>query len=564
VSPARPPLLTVIDDGGISFRYRRSAALWPEAESPGYYLLKMSSLLCQGDLWAHLVATVGERLMVVVSADDLRREDAQIAQALSWEKCAEDTLTVLHDDPICRQLCQAASVVVTFGSEGALWVRGGSGGARLLFSPGEQEGDHARTINGTVYGFGTCVITGIAHELVTQHARAESSPSGLFADPVALERGIATGLRARRLLLELGHGRVGGDKPGFPVKAIADALTKPGGGYIATDVPPSARRSSDGSWTILRQAEIHGSPDTPLIDLACLTARFGPSAVSNVPALRLGSVLTVDRGEIESLRTLEMLIRAYEAQAVQKKPLSLGIFGPPGAGKSFAVKAMAKAVLGDRAPFLEFNLSQFNGPDDLIGAFHRVRDAVLQGTTPVAFWDEFDSQRYKWLQYLLAPMQDGAFQEGQITHPIGKCVFVFAGGTSHTFARFGPVLPENPTADQQAAYQREEHEFTLAKGPDFLSRLHGHLDVLEPNQRKPLTGTTSRDRHRPPGDGEAPPDITWPIRRAPPARHRGGRAARADAGTRRVQESPRHRRAGGSNPRAAPEEREGPARPPGR
>ena len=56
-----------------------------------------------------------------------------------------------------------------------------------------------------------------------------------------------------------------------------------------------------------------------------------------------------------------------------------------------------------------------------------VRDEVLRGNTPVVFWDEFDSREYHWLQYLLAPMQDGKFQDGQINHPIGKSVFIFAG-----------------------------------------------------------------------------------------------------------------------------------------
>ncbi len=103
---------------------------------------------------------------------------------------------------------------------------------------------------------------------------------------------------------------------------------------------------------------------------------------------------------------------------------------------------------------MEFNLSQFKDSADLIGAFHQVRDRVLQGFVPVVFWDEFDSGNYKWLQYLLAPMQDGKFQEGQITHPIGKCVFIFAGATSATFDSFGP----KPGNDD------DEKHFRLARG----------------------------------------------------------------------------------------------------
>jgi hypothetical protein len=41
-----------------------------------------------------------------------------------------------------------------------------------------------------------------------------------------------------------------------------------------------------------------------------------------------------------------------------------------------------------------------------------------------------------WLRYFLAPIQDGTFQEGQITHPLGRAIFVFARGTSITMEAF--------------------------------------------------------------------------------------------------------------------------------
>jgi hypothetical protein len=314
----------------------------------------------------------------------------------------------------------------------------------------------------------------------------------------AIRDGAAAGLTARRQLLELGHGAVGSTNPGVPLDALGSTLADRPGGFVSVAVPADVvQRPAGHQWTVLAQAELaEGQDASPLTGLAQLAARYGQTALSHVPALKLGKLFTVDRSEIERLRTVDGLIRTYEDAKMQERPLSIGVFGPPGSGKSFGVKALAKATLGEKVPFLEFNLSQFKNPEELTGAFHRVRDEVLKGTTPVAFWDEFDSQHYKWLQYLLAPMQDGAFQEGQITHPIGKCVFIFAGGTSSTLDAFG--VPEPASSAPKEEVERYD-EYKLLKGPDFVSRLHGFLNVLEPN---------------PPLEGATADDITWPIRRA--------------------------------------------------
>jgi hypothetical protein len=69
-------------------------------------------------------------------------------------------------------------------------------------------------------------------------------------------------------------------------------------------------------------------------------------------------------------------------------------------------------------------------------------------------------------------MQDGKFQEGPLTHTLGKCVFIFAGGTAWRFEAFGAFEDDD----------RLKH-FALAKGPDFTSRLDGYYNVLGPNQR---------------------------------------------------------------------------------
>jgi hypothetical protein len=74
------------------------------------------------------------------------------------------------------------------------------------------------------------------------------------------------------------------------------------------------------------------------------------------------------------------------------------------------------------------------------------------------------------------PMQDGAFLHGQITHPLGAAIFVFAGGTSHKLELFGGHLSPD--------------EFRKVKGPDFISRLKGYINIMGPN---PVQGDQSGD-----------------------------------------------------------------------
>lgn len=248
----------------------------------------------------------------------------------------------------------------------------------------------------------------------------------------------------------------------------------------------------------LQQIAQQQSVERPFFDEAMAIAIRGPKALTNTPIATFGKYKTVDRLDIESLRSIRQLIRDYDKERVQPRPLNIAVFGPPGAGKSFGVKQIAKAVLGDTVPILTFNLSQFGGESDLVGALHQVRDAVLRGVTPVVFWDEFDSKSYDWLKLFLAPMQDGEFQEVQITHPVGKAVFVFAGATSSTFKEFGEPAGSNVSAERAQELHRQ---FVLAKGPDFKSRVVAYLNVLGPNPRLV-------------GEKVDPTDTCYPIRRA--------------------------------------------------
>ncbi len=210
--------------------------------------------------------------------------------------------------------------------------------------------------------------------------------------------------------------------------------------------------------------------------MACQAAVEGPESLpAGIPVEAVGKWSSVDRSEIEGMRAVRNIMAGYIADFLRgtrlERPLSIAVFGPPGAGKSFAVKQIAKVLLPGRLETVTFNLSQSRSEDELPQAFHQVRDLVLRQALPLVFWDEFDTplagERLGWLRYFLAPMQDGEFRENGVFHPVGPAIFVFTGGTSATFQQFAQV--------------RDEEAEKAAKKPDFISRLKGYVNVFGPN-----------------------------------------------------------------------------------
>lgn len=513
--PSAPALrekadVVVLSDGGMGFRDSRG--FWPKTDlaKVRWIVLKTAAPLGAGRLWKHLTqASLRGKLVVIVSASELRKSTAQISEGLSWEATLETVLKALADGGVLEDLTLCRHLIIDFDTEGALWLERESpedpARAHLVYRADAIEDTDRRMRKDSVFGSLSCLTAAVAWEL----ARKQDHPD--------LEAALEGGLSAMYDLFDRGHGRAVEDGVGYPAKRLAQVISEATCRYSRavfsendvinpkTCKLPEAPADPVRCWSLMHEAlraQKQGCPD-PAWALAELVALRGPIALGSLPHLSIGNLTSADREEIEALRVLRRLIQDYQAGGPRKKPLSIGVFGPPGAGKSFAVKEIAKALVGEEQ-WMEFNLSQFKDDidtDDLIGAFHQIRDKALRGQVPVAFFDEFDSRDYHWLQYLLAPMQDGAFQQGQITHPIGKSIFVFAGGTSRTFASFGP-----PDGDERAFAS-----FTMAKGPDFKSRLDGFLDVLGPNRRDLALLSPDRKRY------EFKPDtcdIFYPVRRA--------------------------------------------------
>ena len=454
--------LVVLDDTGLGFRSQR--ALWPASlTTPGsrpWVLVKMSRPVAQGELWEHLCVQHAERLIAVMTVNDLRLTEVQVSRELSWERTAQDLAWEIMYNRDLRGLARCAHVVVSFNAAGAfLYSRDGEPETpcRLLFDPEVVEGMWEQRYPGRMVGYTSCLTAGIARQFMLAPGKPD------------MREGIRTGLSALRCLQMEGYGRRGAPASEvdleFPVRAVVDALASDDTPYQETAVP---MRTGARYWTIL--GDRHHSN---LEEVARDVVLKGPErALRGVPLGRFGDLLTVDRQEIESLRSIRSLVSEYVAQPRPKRPLSIAVFGPPGSGKSFGITQLALALRPGEIEAKEFNLSQLGSPDELLSALHQVRDIGLGGKIPLIFWDEFDSDRqgpYGWLRYFLMPMQDGKFQHGDLAHPIGRAIFVFAGGTSETLDNFG----RNVSEDQARA----------AKVPDFVSRLKGYINVLGPNPR---------------------------------------------------------------------------------
>ncbi|MGV8109637.1 AAA family ATPase [Methanospirillum sp.] len=197
----------------------------------------------------------------------------------------------------------------------------------------------------------------------------------------------------------------------------------------------------------------------------------------------LGRIRSIDRTEIESYQSIRNTFIEFFSSSAEK-PLSITVFGPPGSGKSFGIEEIINTIEKEKASILKFNLSQFSGYHDLIKAFHKIRDSALKGKIPIVFFDEFDSdiekQKLGWLKYFLSPMQDGEFFDGEMTHPIGKTIFVFAGGIYPTLKEFC-----NGKDDGNNDIAIYNHDFANAKGLDFLSRLRGYINIIGCDQTIP-------------------------------------------------------------------------------
>jgi hypothetical protein len=473
------PEVIVVDDADLGFRAEDNRPHWENiiptvdtgAKKP-WVLLKISHNLRPGDFWHYIHKRIRDnandwlagRLVVVTAAARLRDAGAHISRDLSWERTAQDVLKELSrkNSPI-RSLLDCQRLVVPFGPIGALLIVRENGdrpktssGHTLIFDPVQTEVNwEERDSRGRMFGYGSAICAGIVGQLI-------DTPSGPCPD---LVKGVKAGLLAARTIHEEGFQEIAETKGQIKVCPnfyAAKEKVKDGtkGEFTSAIIPPwcdpasNPKKMVELSFVGLQ----HNDPDLVSV------VRHGVDEIRGIPVGRFGDLVTVDRSEIEGLRAVKNLISRYQRDAhVGAKPLAVAVFGPPGSGKSFAVKAL----MSEGMKRLDFNLSQFNSPKEISGSLQKVGDTALEGATPVAFWDEFDTaldgKELGWLRYFLSPIEDGEFRQGESVYLVGQSIFVFAGGNFDSFESF----------KERASVP----ELATSKSRDFLSRLKGYINI---------------------------------------------------------------------------------------
>lgn len=397
-----------------------------------FVVYHMSHPLASGKLWD--VARLGPvrrdtgkkdptKLVVVISADDLRSEGVELSKGLSWEKTCEDFVLNLNPSGKLATLATCAHLVVLFGCDGAIY-RHGQGDEKqiLFFDPSRTEGDYVK--GRWVPGMTEAFIAGMTSHLAQQ----------LHEPP---EKSIILGFHAARRLVKEGiHSQGTKACPACPVELVMEDL-RPKDLLSITIPSEDICSGANSDWSILK-----GLPESRAIEIARGIVREGPlSGLRQVPMAKFDQLFVYDRREMENFRFVHDIIEAYASEK-SANPLNIAIFGPGRCGKRFSAMEVAnKACRSYKTNLLHFNLNDFEGPNDLVNAFHSIRDSTLEGRLALAYFEGFDNdllnKPFGWLSHLSSCLSSGTFydKDNNIQH-IGRAVFLFGSSNAAAFDEF--------------------------------------------------------------------------------------------------------------------------------
>jgi DNA polymerase III delta prime subunit len=212
---------------------------------------------------------------------------------------------------------------------------------------------------------------------------------------------------------------------------------------------------------------------------------------------RFGNFVTRNDQYYARIGRVRHSIKTYVKKHRPKRPLNILLAAPPGAGKSFLIKEIIKALEQEnikkitngafnQASFEEIYISALDGAEELFSMFRRVQSLNLEYKIPVVFFDEIDSviNEHPVYSKLLAPMWDGQFYIGKEKFLLGPAIFFFAGSNLSCEDVSEKILKKNKKISyedyctkwtdgflQYVANQQKD------KLPDFIDRIDSILRI---------------------------------------------------------------------------------------
>jgi len=463
-----------------------------------------------------------EKTLAIVYGDHLRSGlDLAIARRISIERTAQDFLQELHTNPFLSELGKFEHLVVRFGLLSVVhsYRIKNRRFHRLFFDPKDiYEPSYSTKVSGLVTGNQTLLLGNIVRQLLVLTEEEKKNPY------VVTERigvGIKQGIKDCKERYDNGYG----DKPSEALEFLNPKPTnRPNPAFVpaaftdqrkevknfedeeklASDIADERIPIAHPAWSILAQSaeyKLVQAAENIVYNGVDLAVNHQSNLFDTIwsPIGRFGEnkeMIVLERYELESYRSVQLLME--EAMTPENKSiLSLAVFGPPGSGKSFVSRRIANsacAALNIKLHLETINLASISDSQQLTSKLDNAFLSYIKKTKEtgndklqlIIFFDEFDcsinDKSLGWLKSFLPMMQDGEFsptyntQEkyGVYTEGLNQPILIFAGGTSHAYSHFSRQDSSGDTEDKL--------RFVQAKGPDFVSRLRGHIDILGPTK----------------------------------------------------------------------------------
>jgi len=457
-------------------------------------ILKIHKPLFSGRLWDFLSENndLKKQLIVIINSNDLRNYGIYLSRGLSWEKVVCDFTDQFFDETnfFVNTLKSIDHLIIWFDIDGILYlnrVDQSNWVLTIFYDPEYTEGGNKESVPTSMPGLMSAFTGGFAAKLSkTNLYRSMNQNKYISKNNSVLVEAIKYGIFVSRIFhsgyLELSIPKNKETsfellRCDYPFDLLQNSVYEDKFPCTKIHLGYSKYFQNLSNWSIINESGYHYIKRE-----AFRIVKTGLSHIKKeIPYAQFGNYITFDRYEIENYHQIEKIFREF-IDNKEPKICAIAAFGSPGSGKSFGINGLVSKLGDDKFERILINLAQLESSQDLSKDYQKIRNISLKGKIPIVFFDEFDctlhKEQYGWLKSFLAPIQDGEFTDNIGTYPIGKAIFVFAGGTKKTIQEF--ISSSNRLKENSST----EHSniFRDAKGPDFISRLTGFVNVRGPNK----------------------------------------------------------------------------------